>query len=73
LYNVHSRLAFGTIFKITGGYRKSGTSFLKRELLDGFSQLASYFILEASRNFSMDFMEKKTVKHVEYLIQKIVF
>jgi hypothetical protein len=38
-----------------------------RELLEGFSRLVSDYI-EANRNFSMDFIEKKTVKHVENLI-----
>jgi hypothetical protein len=58
---IHSRLAFGKIFKITGGYWKSGTSFLKRELLEGFSQLVSGFI-ERNKNFILDFINKKQPK-----------
>jgi hypothetical protein len=72
LVYIHSRLSeqfsesqagFGTTFKGTGGYQKAGTNSMKR-LLEGISQLGSDFI-EASRNFILDFLHKKTTENCE--------
>jgi hypothetical protein len=62
---IHSRLweqfsgshsGFGTTFRNTGSYKKAGTSALKRvTLLEG----------KASRNFYLDFLDKKTTKNCE--------
>jgi hypothetical protein len=49
--------------KVTGGYRKAGTSFVKG-LVEGFLQLGSDFI-EASRNFILDVLHKKIAKNCE--------
>jgi hypothetical protein len=56
-----SRAAFGNHFINTSGYRKAGTSSMKR-VLKGFLQLVSDFI-EASRNYTFDFLHKKTAKN----------
>jgi hypothetical protein len=45
-----SQAAFGTTFRVTGGYLKAGTSFLKR-VTRKFSELDSDF-KEASRKFT---------------------
>jgi hypothetical protein len=69
---IHSRLSeqfsesqadFGTPFKGTGGYQKARTNSL-RGLLEGISQLVSDFI-EASKNFILDFLYKKTTENRE--------
>ncbi len=74
LDTVYSWPAFGTIFRIAGGYkkfrntsgyRKAGTSSMKRAL-KGFLQLVRDFI-EASRNSTFDFPHKKTAKNYKYL------
>jgi hypothetical protein len=51
----------------TGGYRKAGTSFLKRD-----TGRICYFI-EASRNFILGVINKNTAKHFENVIQKVLF
>jgi hypothetical protein len=53
-----SQAGYGTTFRDTGGYQKAGTSSLKRVTV-GISQLVSDFV-EASRNFNLDFLHKKT-------------
>jgi hypothetical protein len=74
LVYIHSRLSeqfsksqagFGINFKGTGGYRdqKAGTSSLKR-VTGRISQFVSDFI-EASRNFILDFLHKKTTENVK--------
>jgi hypothetical protein len=57
--------AFGTNFRITGGFRKAGTSFLKRVSVMT-SQLVSEFIV-ASRNFLFNFLRKKPPKIVKII------
>jgi hypothetical protein len=52
-----SQAAFGTIFRVTGGYLKVRTSFLKR-VTGRFSELVSD-IKEGSRTFIFDFLHKK--------------
>jgi hypothetical protein len=52
-----------TTFRVTGGYKKAGTSSPKG-LLEGFSQLVSNFT-DASTNFFLDFLHKKTAKNSE--------
>ncbi len=58
-----SQAGFGTTFKGPGGYLKPGTSSLKR-VTGRISQLVSDFI-EASRNFILDFLHKKTTENCE--------
>jgi hypothetical protein len=64
---IHSRLseqfsgsqaAFGISFRVTGGYRKAGPSYLKRVTEEGFSQLVKDAI-EVSRTFFQDFFFPK--------------
>jgi hypothetical protein len=58
-----SQAAFGTTFRYTGGYKNPDQT-LWRGFLEAFSQLVSDFI-EASRNFILDFLHKKTAKNFE--------
>jgi hypothetical protein len=58
-----SQAAFGTTFRVTGGYRKAETSFLNR-VPEGFLQLVCDFI-EASRNIIIDLLHKKRAKNSE--------
>jgi hypothetical protein len=66
-------LAFGITFRVTGGYRKTRTYFLKG-LLKGILRLISDFI-EANKSFDQDFLPKKQPKIVKktVLIQKVMF
>ncbi len=68
---VHSWLAFGTIFKNTGGYWKSGTSLLKRATRRIFT-ISNLF--HVSRNFILDFINKNSQKNFNTsFFQKILF
>jgi hypothetical protein len=64
---IHSRLseqfsgsqaAFGISFRVTGGHRKAGSSYLKRVTEEGFSLLVRDAI-EVSRTFIQDFFSQK--------------
>ncbi len=58
-----SQADFGTTFKGTSGYQKSGTSSLKR--VTGRNFPISKWFLEASRNFILDFLHKRQLKIVK--------
>ena len=60
-----SQAGYGTttVPRDTGGYQKAGTNSLNR-VTGRNSQLVSDFI-EASRNFDLDFLHKKTTKNYE--------
>jgi hypothetical protein len=55
-----SQAASVKTFRVTGGYLKAGTSFLKR-VTGRFFELVSDFI-EASRQFIFNFLRKKPAK-----------
>jgi len=59
-----SQAVFGTTFRFTGGFWKPGSRFLRRGLLERFSQVVSDFI-KANRNFKLGFLRKKTTKIVK--------
>jgi hypothetical protein len=58
---LESKAGFGTTFKGTASYQKAGTRSLKR--VTGISQLVNDFI--ESRNFILDFLDKKTTENCE--------
>jgi hypothetical protein len=57
----HRRL-LGTTFRVTGGYRKTGTISLKR-VTERFFTISD--LIEANRNFILEFLHKKKVKNCE--------
>jgi hypothetical protein len=70
---LESQAAFGTTLRVSGVYQKAGTSSLKR--VTGVIFTISDFI-EASRNFMLDFLHKKTAnicKNHQRSFQKVLF
>ncbi len=74
---IHSRLSeqfsrlqtgFGTTFRDTGGYQKAGNKLSEEGYWKEFHNYSDF--VEASRNFILDFLHKKTIKIV--LIQKVL-
>jgi hypothetical protein len=53
-------VAFRSTFTVTGGYRKTGTSFLDRV-----TAVTGRIFTEGGRNLILDFLHKKTAKNCE--------
>jgi hypothetical protein len=60
-----SQADLGTTFRDTSGYQKAGTSSLKRVTGRIFTITIVSDFIEASRNFILDFLHKKTAKNCE--------
>ncbi len=60
-----SQAAFGTTFRVTGGYRKARTTFLKRVTWIIFT--SSKLFYRSKRKLYLDFLDKKAVKNFENL------
>jgi hypothetical protein len=60
--HIHGRLS-EQLFRITGGFRKAGTSPLKRVTGRMFTIVSDF--IEACRNFFLNFLYKKTAKNCE--------
>jgi hypothetical protein len=60
-----SQAGYGTTFRDTGGHHKAGTSSLKRVTGMNFTMSMVSDFVEASRNFNLDLLHKKTTSNCE--------